>query len=54
MKTIPHLIEAKRFGMTESEAIREISSCAHRILESDVFEVEDARIDHLDAGETRV
>jgi hypothetical protein len=49
MKAFPHLIEAKRFDMTESETLRDIAFCAHRILQSDVFEVEDALTGHFDA-----
>jgi hypothetical protein len=49
MKAIAHLIEAKRFDMTESETLRDIAFCAHRIPQSDAFEVEDALTGHFDA-----
>jgi hypothetical protein len=49
MKAIPHLIEARRCGMTESEAIRDIASCSLRILKPDVLKVEDAPKHHFGA-----
>jgi|GEM_PF-7001459 len=49
MKAIPHLIEARRLGLTESEAIGDIASCSHRILKSDVLKVEGAPTDHFGA-----
>jgi hypothetical protein len=49
MKAIPHLIEARRLGLTESEAIGDIASCSHRILKSDVLKVEDAPKHHFGA-----